>query len=73
LERGEAVAESVPLGQLLLLGRATEATNLERVLRRCFYADKADSSLSLGLGGGIRGSPDVSDKRVDRAKRVSGT
>ena len=47
LERGETVAESVLLGQSLLLDKATKATGLERVLRQCFDADTADTMLSL--------------------------
>jgi transposase len=47
LKRGESVAESVLLGQSLLLEKATSATGLERVMRRCFCADDADALLSL--------------------------
>ena len=47
LERGEALAESALLGQSLVLQKATDATGLERVLRRCFRGDVADYLLSL--------------------------
>jgi transposase len=47
LERGEAVAESVLIGQSLVLGVVTRATGLEKVLRRCLEPGKADALLSL--------------------------
>ena len=47
MERGAAVAESLIIGQSLVLKAATEATGLERVLRRCFEARTADVLLSL--------------------------
>ena len=47
LEKGETVAESVLLGQTLVLAEAASATGLERVLRKCFNADEADVLLSL--------------------------
>jgi hypothetical protein len=48
LKRGETIAESVLLGQSLLFQKATDATGLERVLRRCFSVDDANVLLSLG-------------------------
>jgi len=47
LEQGAVVAESVLTGQSLVLGAATDATGLGRVLRRCFKARTADVLLSL--------------------------
>ena len=47
LEAGSGVAESVLTGQSLVLGKATDATGLERVLRRCFAPATADVLLSL--------------------------
>ena len=47
LEQGATVAESVLIGQSLVLKAATDSTGLERVLRRCFEARTADVLLSL--------------------------
>jgi transposase len=47
LERGESIAESVLCGQSLVLAKATDATGLERVLRRVFDEKRADALLSL--------------------------
>ena len=47
LEKGEVIAESVLLGQSLLLEKATEATGLGRVLRASFDAKSAATLLSL--------------------------
>ena len=47
LEKGATVAESVLTGQSLVLKAATDATGLERVLRRCFGTRRADLLISL--------------------------
>jgi hypothetical protein len=47
LENGRTVAESVLQGQSLVLGKATDEVGLERVLRRCFDAKRADALISL--------------------------
>jgi transposase len=47
LEQGAAVAESVLIGQSLVLKNATDTTGLELVVRRCFEAKVADVLLSL--------------------------
>jgi transposase len=47
LERGETVAESMLLGQSLILAEATRDTGLERILHRCFEAGESDALLSL--------------------------
>ena len=47
LEQGAVVAESVLIGQSLILRKATEKTGLERVVRQCFSPDTADVLLSL--------------------------
>ena len=47
LEHGESVAESVLIGQSLVLKTATDLTGIERVVRRCFEPATADVLLSL--------------------------
>jgi transposase len=47
LERGETVAESLLIGQSLVLAEATKDTGLEQVLHRCFESKEADALLSL--------------------------
>jgi hypothetical protein len=47
LEKGETMAESLLIGQSLVLAKATRDTGLERVLRRCFESREADALLSL--------------------------
>jgi transposase len=47
LEQGETVAESLLIGQSLVLYKASAKTGLEKVLRRCFDAARADALLSL--------------------------
>ncbi|MDR1677551.1 MAG: hypothetical protein LBS44_04075, partial [Deltaproteobacteria bacterium] len=47
LERGETVAESINIGQSLILAKATRDTGLERVLYRSFESKEVDVLLSL--------------------------
>jgi hypothetical protein len=80
LERGETVAESLLIGQSLVLAEATKGTGLERVLRRCFESKEADALLSLswevaaGCGPMYLASVWLEQKRLpspQRASRVS--
>jgi transposase len=50
LEKEGRVSESVLIGQSLVLAEATRETGLERVLRKIFEPDQADSLLSLAWG-----------------------
>jgi len=47
LEQGAIVAESVLIGQSLILKTATDKTGIERVVRRCFESRTANVLLSL--------------------------